>query len=200
MQFRVLASVLVFSTCIPSIGAQCDPASSKYYVASVNLESPGHLSLEQQARARLMLIGKCFDDSTFSELLSPIFHFYQSLGYFQAAVYEPHVLRVLDEARHPAPVSLTFDVDEGPQFRVDRVEWWGIEASAIKDQIWELTNIGPDEVFDKSKIQEIVEGVRRLYFSSGYSEARITGKIEVHPPRHILVKFIVEEGALPEAK
>ena len=128
MRFEVLASALPFFACIPLTRAQCDPTSSKYYVAIVNLENPGHLSPQQQARLKPLIVGKCFDDSTLSELLSPVFDFYQTLGYFQAAVYEPHKFRVLDEGRHPAPVSLTFDVEEGPQFLVEDVEWRGDEG------------------------------------------------------------------------
>ena len=134
MRFRALAAALLFSgCCIPLTWAQCEPTSSKYYVANVNLENAGHLSPEQQARVKLMIVGKCFDDSL-SGLSSPIFDLYQTFGYFQATVYEPHNFRVLDEARHPEPVSLTFDVEERSQFLVEGVEWWGVEASSINDQ------------------------------------------------------------------
>jgi hypothetical protein len=86
VRFQVLAAAALFFACIPLTWAQCDPTSSKYYVANVNLENPGHPSPQQLARVKLLIVGKCFDDSNLSELLSPVFDFYQTLGYFQATV------------------------------------------------------------------------------------------------------------------
>ena len=74
------------------------------------------------------------------------------------------------------------------------------QADTHHDQIWELTALKPGDVFDKSKIREIVEGVRRLYLSSGNSEATVTPQIEIHPPRRVLLKFMVAEGAVSETR
>jgi outer membrane protein assembly factor BamA len=107
---------------------------------------------------------------------------------------------VIDEGRHPAPVSLTFDVKEGPQFLVNSVEWWGVHAPSISSQVWELTALKPGDVFDRSKVQETAEGVRRLYHSSGYPDATVSPKIELHAPRRVLLKFMVVEGAVSETR
>jgi outer membrane protein assembly factor BamA len=198
MRFRFLALAVLFSSWTALSFAQCGTPTPKYFVANVNLENPGHLSAEQQAMVKLKLVGRCFDDFSVSELLSPVQTLYQSFGYFQAAVHEPHRIRVLDETRHPAPVSLTFDVEEGPQFLLDVVEWWGVEAPSIQQQIWELTALKPGDVFDRSKVQEILAGVRRLYISSGYPNAIIASEVTVHPPRRVSLRFTVQEGAAPE--
>lgn len=70
----------------------------------------------------------------------------------------------------------------------------------INDRIRELTALKPGDVFDKSKVQEIAEGVRRLYLSSGYPEATVTPKIKILAPGRVLLEFLVVEGPVSETK
>ena len=69
--------------------------------------------------------------------------------------------------------SLTFGVEDGQQFTVDRVIWHGTVAFGA-DQEMQLTSVHPGDVLDMSKVRETVEGVRRLYHSCGFAELQLS--------------------------
>ena len=193
MQVRAIVAAVLIALCVPLAIAQCqDQSSHEFVVADVNLERVGRLSPEQEASIRLRVIGRCFDTSTVSELEQRVREAYQNFGYFRATVFDP-VIRVRDESRSPKPVSLTFDVDEGQQFKVSAVQWSG--ASAFPDeQIWQLTSVRPGEIFDISRVRETLDGVRRLYVSAGFVDVAIVPEVKVESLTRVKVSFLVNNG------
>lgn len=194
MWCKILAApVLVALFCVPSAMAQCgDQSPHPFVVVNVNLEPEGHLSPAQQASVKLRVIGRCFDSPDAHEMAQQVLDAYQNFGYFRAAVSDP-ALKFVDDTRYPKLVSLTFDVDEGPQFTVDSVIWHGVDVFP-DDQVWQLTSMKPGEVVDMSKVRETVEGVQRLYVSSGFAEAVIVSRVEVPVSRRVQVHFTVMHG------
>jgi outer membrane protein assembly factor BamA len=193
MPFRIVVAPLAIVLCaIPAV-AQCDnQPPHQFVVVNVNLERVGHLSPARQASVRSRVNGRCFDSSNTQQLSQRVLDAYQNFGYFRAIVLDPSI-QIVDDTRYPKPVSLTFDVDEGQQFKVEDVVWHG-HGAFPDEQIWQLTSVRPGEVLDKSKVRETLDGVRRLYVSSGYSEAEIVPQVDVLDSGRVRMNFSVVHG------
>lgn len=132
MRFGTFVATAFIALWVPPAIAQCDNQPSRQFVVvNVNLERAGHLSPAQQASVKLRVIGRCFDSANASELTHQVFDAYQNFGYFRASVSDP-LIQIVDKSRYPEPVSLTFDVDEGRQFKVESVIWHGTSDLVLK--------------------------------------------------------------------
>lgn len=169
----------------------CVPQSD-YVIWQVSLPAQTQLSAEQQSEIRLRLVGRCFDQSRISEMADRVRDAFQNFGYFHAQVAPP-TLQVLDPRRHPVPVSLTFHVDEGRRFKVRSITWDGVHAFPA-EQVWAFQPFRPDDVFDTSKVRDLLDAMKRLYESSGYSHFAITPEVQTTGGT-VELTFRVDEGS-----
>ena len=176
MWFRIFVVPVVALCALPAIGQCQDHSPHQFVVANVDLERAGHLAPAQQASVKLRVIGRCFDASNIQQLAQRVLDAYQNFGYFRATVFDS-LIQIVDDTLYPESVSLTFDVDEGPQFTVEEVMWHG-HGVFSDEQIWQLTSVRPGDVLDTSKVRETLDGVRRLYVTGGFAEAEIVPRLK----------------------
>jgi outer membrane protein insertion porin family len=138
------------------------------------------------------LIGRCFDNQQLDELGGGVRDVLQSLGYLRAAVPEPSIA-ASDTSRHPQPVSVNVEVDEGARYKVREIEVIGSTAIS-QEQFIALEQIQLEDFFDRNKMRETAEAVRKLYAANGYLNASITPEVQIFGPRAVCVRFKVVEG------
>ena len=56
----------------------------------------------------------------------------------------------------------------------------------------------PGEIFDTSRVQETLDGVRRLYVSAGFVEATIVQEVKVEGLTSVRINFLVISGTRPD--
>ena len=191
LTFLLAVFVLVVLT-VPSPAQDPCVADSDYVVSDVVLPSTTTLTKSQLGDVRVRLIGRCIQKSQLAEMADRVHDAYQNFGYFQAHVDEPE-LTVIDPSRRPAPVRLAFRVDEGPQFKLRAIEFNGVRAFQ-PDEIWSMSPLGIDDVFDTSKVRELLEGLRRAYVAKGYPHLTVTPETEIVGTKGVKLTLIVDEN------
>src|SRR5262249_14586313 len=163
--FCVLFLVALAFVGSPSIAAQ-DSCDKQFAVSQVSLQATTELSTREQATIRSLMMGRCFDEQQMGELASRVRETLHTSGYFRATVSAPMITRV-DATRHPQPVSLNVDFVEGARYKVREITWSGIKALS-SEQVFSISQIGPEDTLDMSKVRETLDAVRRLYAAIGY--------------------------------
>lgn len=179
---------------IPTLIVAQEPCDKQFVVSQVNLPATTRLSQNEQAAIRAGLVGRCFDDRQLVELAGTVRDKLLSLGYLRATVSEP-TLAIADTSRHPQPISLNVEVQEGARYKVGEVEWWNLKVFSV-EQVMAVSPIHIDDVIDMSKLPETVETVRKLYAANGYPKASILPQVQFQEGGHgVTVIFRVTEGA-----
>ena len=173
------------------VGAQ-DSCDKQFVVSKVSLSTTTRLPASEQAAIRASLIGRCFDNQQLDELGGGVRDVLQSLGYLRAAVPEPSIT-ASDTSRHPQPVSLNVEVKEGARYKVREIEVIGSTAIS-QEQFIALEQIQLEDFFDRNKIRETAEAVRKLYAANGYLNASIAPEVQILGPSAVCVRFKVFEG------
>ena len=108
--------------------------------------------------------GACMDDSeTIGEMLRASF---QDHGYFQVQV--KHVnLKSSDPLASLKPVTGEADVSEGPRYRVGKITFLKNHAFP-SDRLRQEFLLKTGEVFERGKVSSGLEGLRRIYGSTGF--------------------------------
>jgi len=187
----VSLAALVFVSISPVVSAQssCD---KEFVVSQVTLPSTSQLSRTQQAAVRARLIGSCFDNQELGELVAQARNTLQGFGYLRPTVSAPSIT-IIDASRHPQPVLLDIEVEEGTRYRVREVQWWNLEAISF-EQARSVSQIQLGEFLDMDKIRETAEATHRLYAASGYPNASIVPEIQFSQGANVIVAFKVVEG------
>jgi len=172
--------------------AQQSCAGFNYVVSRVELPSATNLTPAQQADVRIRLVGRCIGKSQLQEMSDRVRDAYQSFGYFQASVSEPQVA-VLDNNRDPAPIALSFSVNEGPQFRLTKINFRGITMFQ-PEEIAAMSPLAVNDVFDTSKVRELLDGLRRAYAAKGFQGVSPWPKTEI-VGHSVELTIIVDENA-----
>ena len=186
---------------VPQFLCAQDSCDKQFVVSEVSLPTTTHLPASQQAAIRGRLIGRCFDNQQLGELASAVSDVLQNFGYLQAAVPEPSIT-ASDTSRYPQPISLNVEVKEGPRYKVDEIQVLGYRT-ASSEQIMPLLQIQPGDFFDRNKMRESAEAVRKLYVARGYLNASIVPWVSRSCPGSIVrdwgelgvcVSFKIVEG------
>jgi len=195
MRTPVLVSIAVLALVAnPRFIAAQGSCDKQFVVSQVNLPTTTHVSPSDQAVTRARLIGVCFDDQQFSELVGRIRDTLRNLGYLRATVSEPSI-SIVDASRHPHAASLNVSFEEGARYRVEAIEIRGNRALSA-DQIRGLSPIQPGEFFDNKKVEDTERALRKLYEANGYSEMSLRSEIREMKgrPDALFVIFTVVEG------
>lgn len=175
-----------------SFGQAALGEQSDYVIWAVSFPNGTRLSPDQQSTVRLRVVGRGCQQAQLGEILDRVRDAYQNFGFYRARA--AGTLEVLDPTRHPSPVSLKLSVEEGPQYKLRRIEWQGVRAFTA-EQIWSLQPMRPEDVFDTSKVREMLDGVKRLYVSAGYSGVTIVPEVKTMEHGNGLELFLnVQEG------
>ncbi len=96
--------------------------------------------------------------------------YYHNQGYTRAKVGEP----VVDIT--PEGIRIDFRIEEGPRFKVGKIDIAG-DLILDKKVLMKELSIGELEYYNREKLQNDIIGLRDLYGSHGYAYAEITPKI-----------------------
>ena len=185
-----LAAFVLIS--VPQFLSAQNSCDKQFVVSEVSLSPTTHLPASEQAAIRARLIGRCFDNQQLGELASAVSDVLQSFGYLQAAVPEPSIT-AFDTSRHPQPVSLNVEVKEGERYKVREIQIHGYKAVS-PEQIMALSQTQLEDFFDRNKMRETTEAVRKLYAANGYLNASIAPEVQILGPSAVCVRFKVVEG------
>ena len=177
---------------VPQFLRAQDSCDKQFVVSEVSLPTTTRLPASEQAAIRARLIGRCFDNQQLGELASGVSDVLQSIGYLQAAVPQPSIT-ASDTSRHPQPVSLNVEVKEGARYKVREIEVIGSTAVS-QEQFFALSQIQLGDFFDRNKMRETAEAVRKLYTATGYLNASIVPKIRFIGGLAVRVIFNIVEG------
>jgi outer membrane protein insertion porin family len=114
--------------------------------------------------------------------------FYYDHGFLNVHVTEPSV------ERHGNNLTVTFNIDEGPIYKVGAVDVAGDLKVPPKDLLSKLT-IKPAEVFSGSAMQHDVLTLSDFYSDRGYAYVNVDPRTQVDPATHTVnVVFNVTPG------
>jgi outer membrane protein insertion porin family len=114
---------------------------------------------------------------------------YNDHGYIQARV-EKHDIEV---DRERARVTVSFDVVEGPQYRVSEVRLAGVTL-VPESEVRRLVKMKPGDVFSRARLRDSVREIVNLYSNLGRASADVIPRTETQPADKLVVLLEVSEG------
>lgn len=170
----------------------CD---KRFVVSQVNLPTTTRLSAGDQGALRARLIGDCFDDQQFTEIIDRIRTTLRDLGYLRATVSEPSISII--DARQPQAASLNVSFEEGARYRIDEIQIVGNRAVPA-DQIRGVSPIQLGEFFETRKVGETMDAVSRLYDANGYPNVSVRYQLLMKQGHGVCVRFTFTENVRPD--
>jgi len=124
------------------------------------------------------------------DLLRLAAHF-QSLGYLDVKIETP--VEEFIEGRKDA-VRLTIGVTEGPQYKLGRTTFIGIQ-SFPEEALCEQLILREGDVFAADTVDEQRNAIADFYSQRGYVDARVIGRISPGEGEHVLdLEYVIEEN------
>ena len=99
----------------------------------------------------------------------------------------------VDAGRQPQAASLNVNFEEGVRYRIDELEIGGNRALPA-DQIRGVSPIQLGEFFERRKVVETLNAVRRLYKAYGYPNVSVHYQLLMKQGGGVRVRFFVKEG------
>lgn len=115
---------------------------------------------------------------------------YNDHGYIQVRVekYDTTV------DRERARVNITFNVVEGPQYRVGDIKFSGVTL-VPEGEVRRLVKLKPGDVFSRSALRESIEEITNLYSTIGRASADVSPRTEPNPATsRVSLLFEITEG------
>jgi outer membrane protein insertion porin family len=103
--------------------------------------------------------------------IAKISSFYHNSGFIQARVGEPQI------DTYESWIDITIKIDEGPQFKVGKVEITG-DLIILHEKLAEKIKIGKEKYYNRQVLQSDVLALTDLYSDEGYAYADIVPKID----------------------
>ena len=127
------------------------------------------------------------DSAELEEDIVRIEEFYRNEGYINA--------RVTEVVREPAgdKVDLVIHINEGRRFTVNKVSVSGIKAVSQKD-VLPLLEMREGAVYSSEGISTDLVGLRRYYADNGYSNVRISPRVDSSSETMVDIEYAVSEG------
>ena len=127
------------------------------------------------------------DSAELEEDIIRIEEFYRDNGYLNA--------RVSDVEREPdgEKVNLILQVAEGKKFTINKVSVSGIKAISVSD-VLPLLEMKNGRVYSSKGIQTDLSGLRKYYADNGYSNVRVTPRIDSASETTVNIEYSVSEG------
>lgn len=116
--------------------------------------------------------------------------FYNNNGYIQIKVGDPQVEYRADG------IYVTMKIDEGPRFKVGRVDIAG-DVILAKEELLQQLNISKQEYYSREIVRNDVLALADLYSDQGYAYADISPRIEQNEEKlEIHITYDIEKGSL----
>ena len=131
--------------------------------------------------------GRSYDNAIMEYDKELLAQFYRDNGYLNA--------RVSDVQREPDgdKVNLIIQVAEGKKFTINKVSVSGIKAISVSD-VLPLLEMKNGRVYSSKGIQTDLSGLRRYYADNGYSNVRVTPRIDSASETTVNIEYSVSEG------
>ena len=127
------------------------------------------------------------DSAELEEDVVRIEEYYRNEGYIN--------VRVTEVVREPAgdKVDLVIHINEGNRFTVNKVSVSGIKAVSQKD-VLPLLEMREGAVYSSEGISTDLVGLRRYYANNGYSNVRISPRVDSSSETMVDIEYAVSEG------
>jgi outer membrane protein insertion porin family len=114
--------------------------------------------------------------------------FYKNNGYMQARVGEPQVKFEGNE------IEITIKIDEGPQFKVGKVDLTG-DLLIPEEELLESLKITQEEFYNRETLRNDVLKLTDLYSNEGYAYADVAPKVNENAEKQIVdITFDIQKG------
>ncbi|MBX6422156.1 outer membrane protein assembly factor BamA [Thermosulfurimonas sp. F29] len=121
--------------------------------------------------------------------LEKIETFYQNHGYIEARVGEPKI------REEKGWVYITIPIEEGPRYRVGRVEV--VQDLFPRDKIFRELTLPREKYFSREALRRDQMHIADLFADKGYAYAQVKPELKRHPDTHTVdVTFRVDRGPL----
>jgi outer membrane protein insertion porin family len=119
---------------------------------------------------------------------------YYNKGYIQVKVKQAPVKLLSDRKS----VELLFEIEEGPQFSVGKLDVEG-ELMKSREELLALLTLQPGDVFSRQLMRENMLKLNDLYADSGYAFVNVTPMTDVDDERRTIdISFDIERGNLAQ--
>lgn len=180
---------LLLSVCLVAPG-QIDVSNPNPVVHKLRLNNVRAVSgKEQQRIVREVLsgVGTGFhekDSDFFDEIAQRIRFEFQSLGYFKVFVEDP-VVKVIGKDGERKVVDVNVSVDEGQQYRLKELQFKNAAAFPLAE-LRTAFRISDGDIFDREKIADGLESLRRLYGTKGYVDFSAVPETSIDEDAHLI--------------
>ncbi len=114
--------------------------------------------------------------------------FYHNNGFIQAKVGEPQI------DTHESWIDITIKIDEGPQFKVGKVEITG-DLIIPQEKLIEKIKIGKEKYYNRQVLQSDILALTDIYSDGGYAYADIVPNIEQDRDNMLVsINFKINKG------
>ncbi len=149
----------------------------KYYITEINFE--GNMDFDDRKLKKIISTSEKgffywisssgdFDRTRLDQDTALLKQFYHNKGYIRARVGAPEIYF------QPEGIRVTFKIEEGPQFKVGKVDIRGdLLPDFNKAEYIENLKINKTTYFSREKIREDITDLKDLYGSAGYAYADV---------------------------
>lgn len=176
---KLFSLVLVLGFAMLAIAAEAATVS----IRNLTLKHGSKLSPQDEASILQELKSQSYDSNNFA-IGERIRYSFQRRGYFKVFVNEPEVT-VINSNNGSRVVDVAATIGEGDIYRLSDLIFRGltvINADELRNQF----KIVPGDIFDRDKIAEGLDGLRRLYVSKGYPDFAAVPETDVDGAKHTI--------------
>lgn len=131
-----------------------------------------------------------YREEVFERDLHAISGVYYDRGYINVQVDRPTVA-ISPDMRW---ITITIPVEEGEQYSIGEIDFSG-DILTTKEELRELMRVEPGQIFSRSKLQDDLQRMTRLYHDEAYAYVNIAPLTRVHPEeRRVDITFDIEKG------
>ncbi len=148
--------------------------------------SSARLRTQLQTSSHFLGIGGTFTPASVEFDVNRLEEYYRTLGYLDVRV-TPELTWSTDHSR----VKVTFHINEGPRYRIGKIEVVGNKAYK-SEQLIKLTSLREEQIYDRNVIQADMNTIRDWY---GYRGQRVAMRENYHQtaPGVVTVQYEVTE-------
>jgi outer membrane protein assembly factor BamA len=191
---RLIAVLALFLPVLSHAECIKDHRTSKTFgvlVAEFHIVGTQTLNSEEVSSLTGDLIGSCFNDSA-QELEEWIRASFQNRGYFMTAVKNVRI-KADDPLSVPKPVAIEAEVVEGPRCKFGEIRFKGNHAFST-EKLRSVFPVKKGNVFERDKIAQAFDSVRKLYLAEGYLDITFVPKTKIVGDR-VALDIDVDEGS-----
>ncbi len=189
----VLPLILLFANPALLVGKTDFHDSTKVVVEEIVVSNDSIVSSEHLQQLRQEITKHRYGDNAEDEIASRAVNELQTEGYFKAHVTTLD-LRPLSETPDQRTVSATLRVEEGPQYRLHRIDF--INNKVItSSQLRQAFTIKDGAVFNTDEIRLGLEALRKVYASDGYINAVLVPNVATNDQTEtVTLSLDIDEG------